>query len=75
MDYKIIDIEGVGESYASKLKECGIDTVAKLLEVGCMPKGREELSETTGISKKLILKWVNMSIIHISEPTRLLSIS
>lgn len=59
MDYKIIDIEGVGESYASKLKECGIDTVAKLLEVGCMPKGREELSETTGISKKLILKWVN----------------
>lgn len=59
MDYKIIDIEGVGEVYAAKLQEAGVNTVSELLEKGKTPKGRDELAEKTGISGKLILKWVN----------------
>ncbi|QLI82361.1 DUF4332 domain-containing protein [Chitinibacter fontanus] len=55
----IVDIEGVGEAYAAKLKDAGIATVEALLEKGKTPKGRDELAEATGISGKLILKWVN----------------
>lgn len=59
MAYKIIDIEGVGDVYAEKLIAAGIETVSQLLEKGKTPKGRKELEETTGITGKLILTWVN----------------
>lgn len=59
MDYKIIDIEGVGEVYAEKLVAAGINKVSELLEKCAAPKGRKELAEQTGISEKLILKWTN----------------
>ena len=59
MTYKIIDIEGVGDAYAVKLNEAGIKTVDDLLERCITPKGRKELTEATGISSKLILKWAN----------------
>ncbi|QLG88265.1 DUF4332 domain-containing protein [Chitinibacter bivalviorum] len=55
----IVDIEGVGEAYAAKLKDAGVNTVEALLEKGNTPKGRDALAEATGISGKLILKWVN----------------
>ncbi|MCU0427620.1 MAG: DUF4332 domain-containing protein [Candidatus Kapabacteria bacterium] len=55
----IIDIEGVGEGYAAKLKDAGVSSVEKLLELGATSKGRAALAEKTGISDKLILKWVN----------------
>ena len=60
-DYAIKEIEGIGETYAPKLQAVGIKTVADLLERGKNPKGRKELAEATGISGKLILKWVDMS--------------
>lgn len=59
MDYKIIDIEGIGDVYAQKLIAAGINKVSELLEKCAAPKGRKELAETTGISEKLILKWTN----------------
>lgn len=59
MDYKIIDIEGVGEVYAEKLQAAGINKVSELLEKCAAPKGRKELAEQTGITEKLILKWTN----------------
>lgn len=59
MPYKIIEIEGVGESYAKKLEEAGVKTTADLLSRAADPKGREKLAEETGISPKLILKWAN----------------
>lgn len=55
----IIDIEGVGDAYAQKLKAAGISTTEALLEKGGTPKGRKELAEQTGISDALILRWVN----------------
>ena len=59
MDYKIIDIEGVGDVYGEKLIAAGINKVSELLEKCAAPKGRKELAEATGISEKLILKWTN----------------
>ena len=59
MDYKIIDIEGVGEVYAEKLVAAGINKVSELLDKCAAPKGRKELAEQTGISEKLILRWTN----------------
>jgi predicted flap endonuclease-1-like 5' DNA nuclease len=59
MDYKIIDIEGVGEVYAEKLVAAGINKVSELLEKCAGPKGRKELAEQTEIPEKLILRWTN----------------
>ncbi|WP_418986784.1 DUF4332 domain-containing protein [Bacteroides heparinolyticus] len=59
MSYKIVEIEGVGEVYAEKLKAEGIDAVEVLLEKCSKPAGRKALAEATGISPKLILKWTN----------------
>jgi predicted flap endonuclease-1-like 5' DNA nuclease len=59
MDYKIIDIEGVGDVYAEKLTAAGINKVSELLEKCAAPKGRKELAEATEISEKLILRWTN----------------
>lgn len=55
----IADIEGVGDSYAEKLKAAGIGSVEALLEKGATPAGRKEIETKTGISGKHILKWVN----------------
>ncbi|UCH03988.1 MAG: DUF4332 domain-containing protein [Candidatus Thorarchaeota archaeon] len=56
---RIVDIEGIGPSYAEKLKEVGIDTTDELLEAGASYWDRKKLSEKTGISTSLILEWVN----------------
>lgn len=56
---KLVDIEGVGETYAQKLKDAGVETTQALLEKGGTPKGRKEIAEKSGISEKLILEWVN----------------
>ena len=59
MNYKIIDIEGIGDVYAPKLIAEGVETVEQLLDRCAGPAGRKELAEKTGISEKLILKWTN----------------
>lgn len=59
MSYKIIDVQGIGDVYAAKLVEAGINTVEELLEVAKKPAGRAELAEKTGISPKLVLTWAN----------------
>ena len=56
---KIETIEGIGEKFAQKLREMGVATVEALLEKGATPKGRQEIVDKTGISDKLVLKWVN----------------
>jgi predicted flap endonuclease-1-like 5' DNA nuclease len=56
---KLSEIEGIGETYETKLKACGVTSVAGLLEKGATKKGRSELAEQSGITEKLILKWTN----------------
>ena len=55
----IIDVEGIGPAYSSKLYDIDINTVSDLLEIGGSPSGREEIAEKTEISPKLVLEWVN----------------
>lgn len=59
MSYRIIDIEGIGELYEAKLGYVGIDTTEELLKQGKTPQGRQKIADETGISPKLIMKWVN----------------
>jgi predicted flap endonuclease-1-like 5' DNA nuclease len=55
----LVDIEGIGETYAQRLKEAGIASTEALLEKGSTPQGRKEIAEKADISPKLILEWVN----------------
>jgi predicted flap endonuclease-1-like 5' DNA nuclease len=56
---KIEDVEGIGPAFAAKLTEAGVATTDALLERGGSSAGRDRLSETTGISERLLLEWVN----------------
>ena len=57
----LIDIEGIGPSYVEKLGALGLKTTDDLLQAGASSKGRDELAAATGISGKLILRWVNQA--------------
>jgi len=59
MPYKVIDIEGIGPTYAGKLNELGIFSTTDLLKAGASKKDRTEIAEKTGIPESLILTWVN----------------
>jgi len=61
MGYSIIEIEGIGPTYAEKLNAAGIKTTDAYLERAKDPKGRKALAEETGIDDKRILKWANMA--------------
>jgi len=56
---KLTKVEGIGQAYGQDLQEAGIATTDALLEKGASPQGRREIAEKTGISEKLILRWVN----------------
>ena len=57
-------IEGNGPVYRKKLQELGIDSPKSLLEAGATPNGRAELEEKTGISHKLIMKWLQAADLY-----------
>lgn len=59
MDYKVIDIEGVGPVYAEKLQAAGIMKASQLLEKCAKPAGRKALAEVAGVADTMILKWAN----------------
>ena len=58
---RLIDIEGIGPTYASRLKRVGIRTTERLLKVAPHRQGRKDLAKMTGISETLILEWVNLA--------------
>jgi predicted flap endonuclease-1-like 5' DNA nuclease len=57
----LIKIEGIGPVYEKNFAKLNIKTTSDLLEAGQTPTQRIELAKKTGISKKLILEWVNLS--------------
>jgi len=63
-NYKVMDIEGVGETFNQKLKAAGIRSTNALLNKGATRAGRRELAEKSGIDETLILKWVNMADLY-----------
>ena len=56
---KLSDIEGIGETYANKLKNAGIGSTQALLDSGSSKKGRKKIAEESGVSEKRVLAWVN----------------
>jgi uncharacterized membrane protein len=57
-------IEGIGDVYRQKLRQAGITNVDELLDKGSTPQGRKEIIKATGISDKLLLRWVNMADLY-----------
>ena len=55
----ILEIEGIGPVYREKLVAYGIKTVEALLKAGASPSGRAAIADGSGISKSLVLEWVN----------------
>ncbi len=56
---KLTTIEGIGDVYAEKLKASGVASLESLLKKGATPAGRSSIAEEAGISKDLVLEWVN----------------
>ena len=56
---KIIEIEGIGETYAAALEAAGVATVEALLEKGGAPAGRATIAESAGVTPQRVLEWVN----------------
>jgi len=56
---KLVEIEGIGEVYAKKLADAGINSLEALLKAGALPAGRKEIAEKSGIAHEKILEWVN----------------
>lgn len=61
MAYTIQTIEGIGAAMGKKLAKANIQTVEKLLDQCCTPKGRKSIAAETGIDKSQLLKWTNMA--------------
>lgn len=62
--YKIEDVEGIGPSYAKKLRQAGAKSVKSFLEKSGRRKDRRVLAAETGLSESLILKWANMADLY-----------
>ncbi|MBL4785410.1 MAG: DUF4332 domain-containing protein [Cohaesibacteraceae bacterium] len=61
MAYAIDEIEGIGPTYAAKLKDAGITTTEQYLDKAKNPAGRKALASETGIDSSRVLKWANMA--------------
>lgn len=55
----LLDVEGIGEIYAGKLRVIGIQTTKDLLKKGSSPQERKKIAIKSDIKKALILEWVN----------------
>jgi predicted flap endonuclease-1-like 5' DNA nuclease len=52
-------IEGIGPTYATKLRKAGIRTTEALLKRGGSRIGRKQVAGATGLTENLVLEWVN----------------
>lgn len=55
----IVDIEGIGASYAEKLTAASIKTEEDLLQAGASAAGRKDIADKAGVSEAKVLEWVN----------------
>lgn len=55
----VVEIEGLGEVFAERLRHLGIKTTDELLTAGATPAGRLRLAEGVGVTPERILDWVN----------------
>jgi predicted flap endonuclease-1-like 5' DNA nuclease len=55
----LLKIEGVGKTYAEKLKAAGIRGTQSFLKLGATRQGRKQIAESSGVDEGLVLEWVN----------------
>jgi predicted flap endonuclease-1-like 5' DNA nuclease len=55
------EIEGIAKTFTKKLNNAGFKSTDDLLKAGATPAGRKGIAGDTGISEKLILRWINMA--------------
>jgi len=55
---QLSEVVGIGDIYAARLMEAGIETLGQLLEAGSTPLERLALADKTGISRGRILRWI-----------------
>jgi predicted RecB family nuclease len=60
MPSSISDLDGLGPSFAVKLKKVGIRTTEKLLENAKSLRGRQKLAEETDIDERQLLRVANL---------------
>jgi predicted flap endonuclease-1-like 5' DNA nuclease len=59
LDQDIETIEGIGDTYGSKLRNSGIKTIEDLLRMGATRNGQHVLTGKVGIASSLLLKWIH----------------
>ena len=59
MPDNLIDIEGIGPTFAKTLGDAGLKTTDDLLKSAGSSTGRKSLAATTSIPEPKILEWVN----------------
>ena len=57
MSYNILNIEGIGPTYAEKLKAYGLKTTDDLLEMGGTKKGREKIPGLDDFDSESVLRF------------------
>lgn len=57
----VTEIEGIGPALAEKLGAAGVKTCEALLDKGASKAGRQALAESSGLSEKQLLKFVNQA--------------
>lgn len=63
-NYKIEDIEGIGEARGEKLRAVGIKDTDSLLLACTTPSQREKLAAEADVSSTRLLKWANMADLY-----------
>lgn len=61
MSVPISSVEGIGSIFVEKLEALEIKTTGNLLEAGKTSQKRTTLAKKSGISKRLLLEWVNIA--------------
>lgn len=59
MTYNVVEIEGIGTTYAARLEQHGIKSTSDLLQKAGTKAGREVLAAGSKLPETLILTWVN----------------
>ncbi len=61
MAYPIQALEGMSASFTTQLDQLGVRTTEDLLRFGANPEDRAALSERSGVSPYLILRWCHQA--------------
>jgi len=58
---RVLAVEGIGPTHASKLRNAGVETTLDLIVCGATRERRADLAKQTGLDEEQILRWTNMA--------------